>query len=92
MVAFNATTPVRFHAADERSSNLSKDSRNLTGYVADAATLAKINRFATVCYVAADLARAACGSPDAAASERIWQARWIAARLQLPQTGSAPFV
>ncbi len=65
---------------------------NLTGYVADAAAFAKINRVGTVCYVAADLARAASRAPEAAVSERIWQGRWIAARLQLPPTGSMRFV
>jgi len=65
---------------------------NLIGYVADAAKRAKMNHVGTVCYVAADLARAASGSPEAAISERIWQGRWIAARLQLPQTESARLV
>ena len=63
-----------------------------TGFGADAAKRAKMNHVSTVCYVAADLARAASGSPEAAVSERIWQGRWIAARLQLPQTDPARFL
>jgi len=62
---------------------------NLIGYVADAAKRAKMNHVGTVCYVTADLARVASGCTEAAVSERIWQGRWIAARLQLPQTDSA---
>jgi hypothetical protein len=56
---------------------------NVAGYVADAATFARICDAGTASYVAADLARACSGSTQAAVRERTWQGRWIAERLQL---------
>ena len=56
---------------------------NLAGYVADAATFAKLGDIGTVAYIVAELARVSTGTIEASASERAWQGRWIAERLEL---------
>ena len=58
---------------------------NIAGYAADAATLANIHHVGSVSYVAAELSRVASSSIEAAISEREWQGRWIAERLQLAE-------
>jgi len=56
---------------------------NIAGYVADAATFARISDVATASYIAAELARVTSGSMQGFLLERSWQGRWIADRLRL---------
>src|SRR5262249_19636607 len=56
---------------------------NIAGYVADAAHFANLRDFACASYIAAELARVSTRSAEALVSERAWQGRWIASRLNL---------
>ena len=58
-------------------------SDNIAGYVADTASASSARDFPAASYIAAEFARVATGSAEAARSERAWQGRWIAARLDL---------
>jgi len=82
---------VQLERAARAISTLSKTDvlGNIAGYVADTAVFANANDFSAASYIAVELARVSTGSAEAMLSERAWQGRWIAARLNLAAADSS---